>query len=58
MNIIIAGGGKVGITLARQLASEKHDLTLIDQRRNVLESAEGGSGGELPVRQSHQRRSV
>ena len=38
MNIIIAGGGKVGITLARQLAAEKHDITLIDSRRKVLDS--------------------
>jgi len=38
MNIIIAGGGKVGITLARQLASEKHDLTLIDSSQQVLNS--------------------
>lgn len=39
MNIIIAGGGKVGQTLARQLAAEGHDLTLIDQRNSVLEKA-------------------
>ena len=38
MNIIIAGGGKVGITLARQLAAEKHDITLIDSSRRVLDS--------------------
>lgn len=38
MNIIIAGGGKVGITLARQLAAEKHNITLIDSSRRVLES--------------------
>ena len=31
MNIIIAGDGKVGSTLVRQLSSEGHDLTLIDQ---------------------------
>ena len=30
MNIIIAGDGKVGATLVRQLSSEGHDLTLID----------------------------
>ena len=29
MKIIIAGGGKLGQTLARQLAAEGHDLTLI-----------------------------
>ncbi len=39
MNIIIAGGGKVGQTLARQLASEGHDLTIIDRDETVLESS-------------------
>ena len=38
MNIIIAGCGKVGATLVRQLAAEGHDLTLIDPRRSALES--------------------
>ena len=37
MNIIIAGGGKVGQTLARQLSAEGHDLTLIDRDNHVLE---------------------
>ena len=37
MRIIIAGGGKVGQTLARQLSAEGHDLTLIDQDNKVLE---------------------
>lgn len=39
MNIIIAGSGKVGHTLARQLAAEGHDLTLIDSNPRVLETA-------------------
>lgn len=39
MNIIIAGGGKVGRTLARQLAAEGHDLTLIDRDNRILETA-------------------
>ena len=39
MKIIIAGGGKVGLTLARQLALEGHDLTLIDRDNSVLEAA-------------------
>ncbi len=37
MNIIIAGGGKVGQTLARQLSAEGHDLTLIDKDQRVLD---------------------
>ena len=39
MNIIIAGTGKVGLTLARQLAAEGHDITLIDRNSLVLEEA-------------------
>lgn len=39
MNIIIAGAGKVGSTLARQLAAEGYDLTLIDRNQRVLESS-------------------
>ena len=39
MDIIIAGGGKVGQTLARQLAAEGHNLTLIDLNQQVLETS-------------------
>ncbi len=39
MNIIIAGNGKVGATLLRQLSLEGHDLTLIDLNKSVLETA-------------------
>lgn len=39
MNIIVAGGGKVGLTLARQLTAEGHDLTLIDRSSRVLQAA-------------------
>ncbi len=37
MRIIIAGGGKVGLTLVRQLSAEGHDLTIIDRDKLVLE---------------------
>ena len=37
MNIIIAGSGKVGISLARQLSAEGHNLTMIDINRSTLE---------------------
>lgn len=36
MKIIIAGAGKVGSTLARQLSFEGHDLTIIDSSNQVL----------------------
>jgi len=38
MNIIIAGGGKVGQTLLRKLSAEGHALTLIDHRQSILDS--------------------
>ncbi|MDD6188250.1 MAG: Trk system potassium transporter TrkA [Clostridiales bacterium] len=39
MNIIIAGDGKVGSSLARQLSQEGHSLTLIDSNQKVLETS-------------------
>lgn len=37
MKILIAGDGKVGMTLARRLLMEGHDLILIDVNQEVLE---------------------
>jgi len=37
VKIIIAGAGKVGKVLLHQLATENHDLTVIDQNSKVLE---------------------
>lgn len=39
MNIIIAGDGKVGSMLTRQLSSEGHDITVIDSDAKVLQSS-------------------
>ena len=39
MNIIIAGDGKVGSALTRQLSSEGYDITVIDTNLRVLESS-------------------
>lgn len=36
MNIIIAGNGKVGMTLVRELCEEGHDLTVIDLNKQLL----------------------
>lgn len=36
MNIIIAGAGKVGITLAEHLAAEDHNVTIIDVDDEIL----------------------
>ena len=40
MKIIIAGDGKMGATLTRQLSAEGYDLTLIDANLKTLESSE------------------
>ena len=39
MNIIIAGDGKVGSMLTRQLSTEGHDITVIDCDSRVLQSS-------------------
>ena len=39
MNIIIAGDGKVGSTLTRQLTAEGHNITVIDSDSRVLQSS-------------------
>lgn len=39
MNVIIAGGGKVGLTLARLLSAEEHNITMIDLQPEVLSEA-------------------
>ena len=36
MNIIIAGAGKVGLALARQLSAEGCDITVVDRNQQVL----------------------
>ncbi|MGM9589451.1 MAG: Trk system potassium transporter TrkA [Faecousia sp.] len=38
MNIIIAGDGKIGSMLTRQLSGEGHDITVIDSNSKVLEA--------------------
>lgn len=37
MKILIAGSGRVGETLVKQLSSEGYDLTVIDQNQHILE---------------------
>ena len=39
MNIIIAGNGKIGSTLARRLAADGYDITLIDHNQTVLDAS-------------------
>lgn len=40
MNIIIVGAGKVGTTIADQLSSENHNITIIDLNQRKVEEAE------------------
>lgn len=40
MRIIIAGDGKLGSSLARQLSAEGNDITIIDYKEGVLEDSE------------------
>ncbi len=40
MKIVIVGGGKVGYTLAQQLSTENHDITLVDNDDDVLNHAD------------------
>ncbi len=37
MNVIIVGGGKVGVSIARQLSEEGHDVTVIDQSEEQVD---------------------
>ena len=39
MKILIAGAGKVGKALTKELSGEGHDITLVDLRSDVLEDA-------------------
>lgn len=57
MNIIIAGGGKVGLNLARRLSAEDHNVTVIDTQESALKRASEsldvmcikGSATSLPI---------
>lgn len=40
MKIIIAGDGKVGVALTKQLLRENHDVVVIDANQSVLENSE------------------
>lgn len=40
MKIVIVGNGKVGLTLARELSTEDHDLILIDNNMSHLENVQ------------------
>lgn len=41
LQIIVVGCGKVGTTLIEQLSKEGHDITIIDQKRELVEETSG-----------------
>lgn len=41
LNVIIIGCGKVGATLVEQLSREGHDITIIDQNRDIVQELSG-----------------
>lgn len=57
MNIIIVGGGKVGLTLTELLSKEGHNLTIIDTAQHLIENIVNshdvigycGNGASFPV---------
>lgn len=38
MKIIVVGDGKVGFAIAKQLNQEGHDITVVENKANVLSS--------------------
>ena len=38
MNIIIVGCGKIGRTLTEQLCKEGHDISIIDEKKELVEN--------------------
>ena len=40
MNIVIAGDGEVGLHLAKELASENHNITIVDPHEDLLKLVE------------------
>lgn len=39
MRIVVVGAGKVGRVLTEQLAAEKHDIVVIDQDTDLIETS-------------------
>lgn len=39
MHVIIIGGGKIGLSIAKSLTNEGHDIVLVDESPDVLEEA-------------------
>jgi Trk K+ transport system NAD-binding subunit len=41
MNIVIAGGGSVGVAIAQDLLDRHHSVTLVEQRPEIAERLRG-----------------
>ncbi len=60
MNIIIVGGGKVGVSIAKQLSAENHDVTVVDQSEELVDKISNsldviccsGNGASFPTLKS------
>ena len=37
MKIVIIGGGKIGFSLAEELANENHDIVLVDNEKEYIQ---------------------
>ena len=49
MYVIVAGGGKVGANVARSLLRLRHEVTLIEQRRDRFERLEEEFGHQVLI---------
>lgn len=60
MNILIAGCGKVGASLAVELSRQGHDVSIVDAREDMLENLPAGFNGftttGLPIDQDVLKR--
>ncbi|MEM9596360.1 MAG: FAD-dependent oxidoreductase, partial [Acidobacteriota bacterium] len=56
MHIVVLGGGRVGATMARDLAAEEgFDVTLVDASQGALDPFSGGPVGTLQADLSQRR---
>lgn len=53
MNVIVVGGGLVGTHIARTLATEHHDVTLIEQDASRLRQIDGSMDCLTEIGRAH-----
>jgi D-amino-acid dehydrogenase len=47
MHVVVLGAGVIGVTTAYYLSELGHEVTIIDQAREIASGASGGNGGQL-----------